>query len=577
MKRLLGHITAFLILTLGQWSADASTLVLDQTKDTQELAPQVQILEDPALTLTLDQVRTARSKDFIPNPHPTVSVGRTDSAIWLRFKLTDPHPDPFNVRHQWFLEVDKQGLGSIDLFIPMASGSGPSQYRKVSFGSWRPFPREHIPSRTSVVALPPTWDTGRFFFMRVKSDTSLNFALHIKSPGGIIAHMTWDNYAFGILFGILLGMVLYNFSLFIFLRDRAYLSYVFYIISMLWYLSLIYGQFEMLFKPSRILMDRLFFIAAGTVWIFGGTFSRLFLNTKTHAPVMDRMIIGVMGAGSVVAVAAFSGHTYLAHGLNIVMGIIGPLVAITAAVRVHQKNFSPATYFLVAWLILMSGAILYSVGGILIPRSVLTVYTFAAGAGIEAVLLSLALADRIRVLETEKETLRQRETLLRRAATTDHLTGLFNRRPLLKTLNKETSLATSMATPLSLLILDVDNFKHYNDTYGHPEGDKVLKTMAGVLNEHLREKDFACRYGGEEFAVILPKAEISQAVGIAERIRLAFSERVFHPLPGEKVRVTVSIGAAEFNAGMTGDGLIREADQALYRAKGLGRNQVSQA
>ena len=175
--------------------------------------------------------------------------------------------------------------------------------------------------------------------------------------------MTWDNYAFGILFGILLGMVLYNFSLFIFLRDRAYLSYVFYIISMLWYLSLIYGQFEMLFKPSRVLMDRLFFIAAGTVWIFGGTFSRLFLNTKTHAPVMDRMIIGVMGAGSVVAVAAFSGHTYLAHGLNIVMGIIGPLVAITAAVRVHQKNFSPATYFLLAWLILMSGAILYSVGG----------------------------------------------------------------------------------------------------------------------------------------------------------------------------------------------------------------------
>ena len=378
--------------------------------------------------------------------------------------------------------------------------------------------------------------------------------------------MTWDHYAFGILFGILLGMILYNLSLYIFLKDRAYLSYVFYIISMFWYLTLVYGQFEMLFKPPRFIMDRLFFVSAGSVWIFGGTFSRLFLNTRTHAPIMDRMILAVMAAGFLVAAAAFLGNTYLAHGLNIVMGIAGPVVAITAAVRVRQKNFPPATYFLAAWLILMSGAILYSMGGILIPRSAVTVYTFAAGAGIEAVLLSLALADRIRILQTEKKALRERESQLRRAAATDHLTGLFNRRPLVDTLEREISLANSMATPLSLLILDVDNFKQYNDTYGHPEGDKVLKTMAGVLRDHLRENDFPCRYGGEEFAIILPKAGLSHAAGIAERIRMAFSERVFHPIPGEKVRVTVSIGVAELTPGVTGEGLIRAADQALYQA-----------
>jgi len=577
MKLILGHITAFLILMFGSGGAGANTLVLDQKRDAHELAPVVEILEDPDLTFTLDQVLTDRSADFSPNPYHTVSIGRTASAIWLRFKLADLPPDPFSVRHQWFLEVGKQGLGSIDLFIPMASGSGPSQYRKVEFGSWRPFPREHVPSRTSVVALPSTWNTRAWFFMRVKSDTSLNFPIHIKSPRGMITHMTRDHYAFGILFGILLGMILYNFSIFIFLRDRAYLSYVFYIISMFWYLTLIYGQFEMIVKPSQVVMDRLFFVAAGSAWLFGGTFSRLFLNTKTHAPVMDRMILGVMGAGLVVSAAAFSGHTYLAHGLNIIMGMVGPVVAITAAVRVRQKNFPPATYFLVAWLILMSGAILYSMGGILIPRTPVTVYTFAAGAGIEAVLLSLALADRIRMLETEKEVLRQREIQLQRVAATDHLTGLFNRRPLLETLAKEIDLANSMATPLSLLILDVDNFKKYNDAYGHPEGDKVLKTMAGVLCDHLREKDFPCRYGGEEFAVILPQAERSQAVAIAERIRLAFSEKIFHPLSGEKVRVTVSIGAAELKPGITGEGLIRTADQALYAAKRKGRNQVAKA
>ena len=170
---------------LGARGAVAGTLMLDQKKDTQELAPLVDILEDPGLTLTLDQVLTTRSKDFLANPHNTVSVGRTASAVWLRFKLAAPSPDPFSVQHQWFLEVGKQGIGSIDLFIPMASGAGPSEYRKVAFGSWRPFPREHVPSRTSMIALPSVWNTQAWFFIRIKSDTSLNFPIHIKSQEGL--------------------------------------------------------------------------------------------------------------------------------------------------------------------------------------------------------------------------------------------------------------------------------------------------------------------------------------------------------------------------------------------------------
>jgi diguanylate cyclase (GGDEF)-like protein len=127
---------------------------------------------------------------------------------------------------------------------------------------------------------------------------------------------------------------------------------------------------------------------------------------------------------------------------------------------------------------------------------------------------------------------------------------------------------------LSLLVLDCDNFKGINDSFGHLEGDKVLQTLAGVIMQCLRRSDSAYRYGGEEFVVILPEANGESAYALAERLCSGFAAEAIRAADGRIMRCTVSIGVAEYVSGDTDNSLIRRADEASYQAKARGKNCV---
>lgn len=164
--------------------------------------------------------------------------------------------------------------------------------------------------------------------------------------------------------------------------------------------------------------------------------------------------------------------------------------------------------------------------------------------------------------------------MYKKASETDGLTGLYNKNYLMQRLETEVREAAESGRPLSFIIIDVDNFKTYNDTYGHPEGDAVLRSLAEVILAEIREQDAGCRYGGEEFTVVFPDIAGAQALKAAERILQAFAGLTFHPGSGAGVSVTVSIGLAQFRPGEGPDDLIRRADQALYQAKNRGKNRV---
>ena len=163
---------------------------------------------------------------------------------------------------------------------------------------------------------------------------------------------------------------------------------------------------------------------------------------------------------------------------------------------------------------------------------------------------------------------------IREQAMRDSLTGLYNHAHLRERLREEVERARREEKPLALLMLDIDHFKRFNDTYGHLLGDAVLRIVAQVLRAQTREYDVVGRYGGEEFALVLPGAEEGEARGVAERIREGVKGTAIPGL-GEDVRVTVSIGVAHFpEHGDCPEALIAAADQALYRAKAWGRDQV---
>ena len=165
---------------------------------------------------------------------------------------------------------------------------------------------------------------------------------------------------------------------------------------------------------------------------------------------------------------------------------------------------------------------------------------------------------------------------LEKLSITDKLTNLYNRRHFDEVLEREVLRARRLRHTLSLLFIDIDKFKHFNDTYGHPEGDKVLQRLGQIMKKRLRsEIDIAFRYGGEEFTVLLPEISGRAAIAVAARTLMDFRNTKFHVQPnGEAIQKTISIGVAEFGPSSNAMALIANADNAMYEAKKQGGNRV---
>ncbi|RJP41137.1 MAG: diguanylate cyclase [Desulfobacteraceae bacterium] len=188
----------------------------------------------------------------------------------------------------------------------------------------------------------------------------------------------------------------------------------------------------------------------------------------------------------------------------------------------------------------------------------------------EELLLRLKRVLRKRNLTQERDrVLMELKTL----AITDSLTGLYNRRHFYHELEIEISRVIRHGHRLSLLLIDIDDFKKYNDRHGHIDGDKVLRKTADLIASCMRKMDSAYRYGGEEFTVILPETDCSSAVKLAQRIRRIIATH-FLAVPDRR-KITVSIGVTEFNPQDSLSEFVHRADKAMYEAKGSGRNQIA--
>jgi len=254
----------------------------------------------------------------------------------------------------------------------------------------------------------------------------------------------------------------------------------------------------------------------------------------------------------------------------------------SAEARAQAAALRNSTLLPLAILVVVVGGVAYLLGSVIVrPLARLTARAGAVAAGDlsidlpqagggEVGYLTQVFNDMVGRLRASRKELAERSRELERLAVTDLLTGLHNRRYLVDTFEKEIKRADRYERPFCVIMLDVDRFKQFNDTYGHRAGDKVLVAMGEVLRQATRNLDVCARYGGEEFIALLPECELENGVKAAERVRERLSREAFEHGP-----VTVSVGVAEFPMhGESASAVIGAADEALYEAKRRGRDRV---
>jgi diguanylate cyclase (GGDEF)-like protein len=327
----------------------------------------------------------------------------------------------------------------------------------------------------------------------------------------------------------------------------------------------------------------------GTLMAGSAESSAELMRTNMKPRVLDRL---KSREGRVVMYESLTGHEVIGSLKRVPRAKWAVVSEVPADAAYWQiRRFRNFTLLMVSGLLLGVGAIAYHLGLLIVrPLERLAKGATEVAEGDLAVDLPAAkgevgdltavfnhMVGRLRQgrqeLDAVNERLRKQNEELELLSSSDALTGLHNRRFLTEQLSKELSRSYRQKSSFTVLMADVDEFKKYNDTHGHPAGDEVLKKVAAILLGGTRSVDCTARYGGEEFAVLLTETTAEEAQEVAERIRTRVEAEEF---PGR--RITVSIGIAEFPTdGYTAEAVISSADEALYEAKRAGRNRVCRA
>lgn len=377
-------------------------------------------------------------------------------------------------------------------------------------------------------------------------------------------------YGYGLLFGFLIALIGYNLMLYLGFRSSSYLYYALYLASFIGLCMAYSGHGFHWWWPESPGFQR--FVILVMMVLFsccGFLFASRFLNLRQHAGAVwccisatciTSMILSARfvweGSQLQMALLAFNYTTFFSFAM-VYLGVLSV---------VHGKQ--EGCFFLVAAICSMLGVVstALSTRGV-IPLTPLTFHAVEIGMMLEATLLSLALARQMRAQE---EARRSAEELSR----LDALTGLPNRRAFQSDAVAIWSTAIRHRRPLSLVMLDIDHFKHINDRYGHPAGDRVLIEVGKLLNRFCRKGDSVARWGGEEFAILLPETTLQKACLFADNLRLAVAGLGLE-LEGERLHLTISAGVTQRRYQICLDDLVREADRKLYESKQGGRDRVS--
>lgn len=500
--------------------------------------------------------------EFGATPYAAITPSRNRS-VWYRLRLTRD----WNEERPPLLDtLDPQGL-RVWLYVPPT-------YAGTPYSIYAEQPNIGFTRHSLAIILPTALKANVPIYLRVEPERAVPRRIEIRDIAS--AHASDLVYArLDMLFpAIQLATVLVMLAFFIALREGLYGYFVGHVFFLVLYELYEFGiGYEL--APFNLLLPlqaRPTWLMAAVATILLCQFSRRFLDLQHCAPRVDRLLVALCWPLAVLAVCAaipvLSPGWWVEYALLLILLVMAPLLLVAAVLAWHHGS-RRGSFYLCAWVPGLLFVIVRVLQLVLQwPQPSWLELALPAAFAFASIVLAFGLADHTLSIRHERD-------VAQRLAERDMLTGALNRRAIQACARAAFRHARETGEPLSLLFLDLDNFKRVNDNYGHRAGDRCLRAVTAPITSELRREDAFGRYGGEEFLIVLPRTTATNAEVIAERIRSRVQAAPMH-VSGTRIGLTLSIGVAAIDTDMhSAEDLIECADAALYRSKSNGRNLVS--
>lgn len=609
-------VAGWLLLTLVllcQLTSPARAGVVDVVVGEEHipLGSHLHILRDESGTLGPQGVLATRD-GWIDWDKDSVSLGMDRSDFW--FKVTIHNQAPFP--RYFLMEIAYPSLDRVTIYEAL----GNTLVSQIEMGDSMPFSERPVNHHYFIT--PYTWNANesRTILIHVKTEGVVQLPLALWSEQEFARYDQARQLLAGMYFGVMAVMLLYNLFMFIGIGDRSYLYYVGFVLSLPLFVSSLMGySFQYFWPDAPAWNGKSIGLFLSFAVLFAGLFTNRFLELQDpDKPTWVRM--GMKGAlvlsGGAFLMVMFASYNLMLKTI-IPFGVISCAGALMVGIHGWMQKQAQAKFYVLAWSsLLLGGIILAGNKYTFLPQNAFTDNSVQIGSSLLVVLLSFAMAERInqekrkryeaqmQALQHERrartaqqealqaqqdankqleakvkertEELARANATLKELSARDPLTGLHNRRHLDEMLVKEYTRTFRHKMAMAVILLDIDHFKKFNDTYGHLVGDDCLRLVAACTEECAnRASDTVARYGGEEFCVVLPDTDLEGAREVAERIRARIAALPFR-VAGKLVPITASLGVAchQPTRPEQCEQLLKDADEALYRAKENGRNQV---
>jgi diguanylate cyclase (GGDEF)-like protein len=519
----------------------------------EKLGDALELLEDRVGNLDVAAVSSAPvDARFISATLESTNIGFSASAWWARVTVRNPSDSSRLV----YLRQDYPLIDLLDLYEPTGDGG----WRVHSTGDRRPFGSRDVQHRDFLFPLTLPAHGDRTFYLRYASQGPVDINLSLLDANELTGEVSREQLAYGVYFGCVLMLLVWSGLVFLAVRDGAFLAYFAYVSTFGLYMLVNTGfAFQYFWPDSPRWGNTALIVLLNVALITALQFSLTILRASDYTPRLFRVARVLQGL-ALIAIALIPVFSYavLVRPVTFLI-LVSVCFMIALGIISLLLGSRPARFYVLAWGAFLCGSVVFLLKNFgVVPHTFMTQHSWQVGALVEMILLSMTLSSRMSELQHQSRT--------------DPLTLLGNRRQFDVNLPAEFARAVQQGQPLSLLVIDIDQFKLYNDLHGHAQGDEAVKVVAQALRKHARKPYTACRYGGDEFCAILPGTSEASAGVLAERVRAA----VQHTLSGEET-VTVSIGYACQSTGRfeNSDQLFEAADAALYSAKEQGRNTIA--